>query len=513
MEKLVQRCTFFIFLALAGRLAPGQDSALSPSAAGQPVNPVGEAKEHGRLSKVTFPALLAEFQKTSPAMMQYYEAVQAVLAASPDATFQDLAADANVQRLASENGISHLGGPMIGCLGSREAKIWIRTLQPARVEALVTINGLEKRFGPVESNAKSDLSAVVPLTGLVPGAVHPYRLLVNGKPIKVPDTAGIVTLPDDRQPARVRIVFGSCFHRWGLGHVPQADRILSRQPNALVFYGDTAAQDKGRHRGLARGDYFMRDQFAAWQKLAASFPVYVTWDDHDYLDNDLAGLPAGYLPEDRQRTWEVFRSSWINPGFGFEDQRRGVFLRTRLGPCDVIMLDTRFFREKGNFLGSDQMKWLEEQLLDCKGPFILLSSGTMWSDYVTEGKDSWGVWDPEGRERLFRFIEKNRIPGILLVSGDRHGARGFRIPRPSGYSFYEFEPASLGGRSGPKVTDSGWKDVQLFGYSRIYAFGEFTIDATVQDPEATFRLIREDGKILEQVVLKRSQLTPPAVGK
>jgi len=337
-------------------------------------------------------------------------------------------------------------------------------------------------------------------------------VLINGKPAKVPEKASIVTLPDESQPARTRIIFGSCFHRWGLGNVQQADTIRSRQPAALVFYGDIAGQDKGKHRGLARGDYIMRDSFSAWRKLASSFPVYATWDDHDYLDNDLAGLPAGYMPEDRLRTWEVFRNSWVNPSYGFGDERRGVFLRTRIGPCDVIMLDTRFFREKGNFLGADQMKWLEEQLLDCKGPFILLSSGTMWSDYVTNGKDSWGVWDPQGRERILGFIEKNRIPGVLLLSGDRHGARGFKIPRPSGFRFYEFEPASLGGRSGPEVTNPAWKDVQLFGYSLIYAFGEFTIDATLKDPEVTFRLIREDGKILEQIDLKRSQRTPPAVG-
>jgi len=254
----------------------------------------------------------------------------------------------------------------------------------------------------------------------------------------------------------------------------------------------------------------MRDSFPAWRALAASLPVYAAWDDHDYLDNDLAGLPAGYLPEDRERTWEVFRRSWVNPGYGFGDGRGGVFFRTRVGLCDVIMLDTRFFREKGSFLGEEQMQWLEGQLLECKGPFIILTSGTMWSDYVTRGKDSWGVWDPQGRERVLNFIEKHRIPGVLLVSGDRHGARGFRIPRPSGFAFYEFEPASLGGRSGPEVTNPAWKDVQLFGYSAIYAFGEFTIDATLPDPVATFRLIREDGQVLEEIALKRSQLTPPA---
>jgi len=497
-------------LAAVGFHGAGQEAPKPRIADARLVNPVGERPEHQRLSRATFPALLREFGAWSPSMLEYFDAVFACLGATPDARFGDLTADPSVRRLVAENRISLLGGPMLGCLGPRQASVWVRTLQPARVEVIVTVAGSAKRFGPVESTLESDLAAVVPVTGLVPGAAHPYRVLIDGTPAAIPEETSIVTTTDDAQLASTRIVFGSCFHRWGLGNARQAETIRARRPAALLFYGDVAAQDKGKHRGLARGDYFMRDSFPAWRALAASLPVYAAWDDHDYLDNDLAGLPAGYLPEDRERTWEVFRRSWVNPGYGFGDGRGGVFFRTRVGLCDVIMLDTRFFREKGSFLGEEQMQWLEGQLLECKGPFIILTSGTMWSDYVTRGKDSWGVWDPQGRERVLNFIEKHRIPGVLLVSGDRHGARGFRIPRPSGFAFYEFEPASLGGRSGPEVTNPAWKDVQLFGYSAIYAFGEFTIDATLPDPVATFRLIREDGQVLEEIALKRSQLTPPA---
>ena len=153
------------------------------------------------------------------------------------------------------------------------------------------------------------------------------------------------------------------------------------------------------------------------------------------------------------------------------------------------------------------MNWLEAQLLDCNGPFIILSSGTMWSDYVAKGKDSWGKWDPTGRERIFSLIEKHRIGGVLLISGDRHGARGFRIPRSSGFEFYEFEAGSLGGRKGPPAKHPDWK-TQLYGIAGKYAFGEFSIDATLGDPEVTFRLIQDNGTVIYAITLKRSQLTP-----
>ena len=105
-----------------------------------------------------------------------------------------------------------------------------------------------------------------------------------------------------------------------------------------------------------------------------------------------------------------------------------------------------------------------------------------------------------------KFIEKNKIAGVLLISGDRHGARGFRIPRPGGFEFYEFEAGSLGGRSGPPAKNRKW-NTQFYGIAGKYAFGEFSIDATLPDPEVTFRLIQDDAHVIHELKLKRSQLT------
>jgi len=95
----------------------------------------------------------------------------------------------------------------------------------------------------------------------------------------------------------------------------------------------------------------------------------------------------------------------------------------------------------------------------------------------------------------------------LLISGDRHGARGFRIPRPSGFNFYEFEVASLGGITGPPEKMEKWT-TQFYGINGKYAFGEFTFNTAKKDPEVTFRLIGEDGNFFYEMTLKRSELTP-----
>lgn len=454
--------------------------------------------------------ILNLFEEQPEPIQQLYKAAYATLAADPQATFVDVSENATVARICRENHITHLGGPMLGSVRPNGAKIWVRTLKPGEVEVRVSVNGEERRYGPVRSSAASDLSAVVSVTDLKPSTRYPYRVLVDGAPITMPEHAAIVTAPPDSETGKVRIAFGSCFHRWGIANPAQARLIRSREPAAMLLIGDVAVQDRNNHLGLHRADYFLRDLHPSWQGLVARVPVFATWDDHDYFDNDKAGIPPGFTDEDRRGVRRVYTQAWNNPSYGFGDARGGVFLRTRIGPCDVVMVDNRYFREnrKGSFLGDAQMKWLEQQLLDCKGPFIILSCGTMWSDYVSGGKDSWGRWDPDGRERIFSLIEENQIAGVLLISGDRHGARGFRIPRPSGFSFYEFEAASLGGRKGPPITDPEWTS-QLYGFAEVYAFGEFTIDATLPDPEVTFRLIQDDGTELYTLTLKRSRLTPP----
>ncbi|UCG47342.1 MAG: alkaline phosphatase D family protein [Phycisphaerales bacterium] len=458
-------------------------------------------------SKSSGMEILNMWGKQPAEIQELYRIISNVLSERADASFADVSENDAFQKLCEETGIRHLGGPMLGCVEEDSVKVWLRTCRPAKVKIRLVVDGKIKTYGPVRSNPESDLTAVVHVTGLKPETRYPYEVLVDGEAIAIPDHAAITTAPDG---SKVRIAFGTCLHRWGIGNQRQADLITSREPTAMLLYGDIAVQDKRNHLGKHRADYQVRDFFPAWRSLSATIPVYATWDDHDYFANDKSGIPKGYTDADRAGVRQVFIQCWNNPSYGFNDRRGGIFLRTRMGPCDILMLDNRYFRtgEERGFLGNEQTAWLKKQLLDCEGPFIILSCGTMWSDYVSGGKDSWGKYDPAGREEIFTLIEENRIPGVLLISGDRHGACGFRIPRPSGYQFYEFEAASLGGRKGPASKAASFATC-LYSLSDKYAFGEFTFDATKGDPEVSFKLMGADGAVLYALDLKRSQLTPP----
>jgi len=445
-----------------------------------------------------------------PAPVQaFFAAARRALEAAPISRLADVPA---IREAAEQNGLTHLGGPMLGCLAPDGVRVWVRTIKPAPVVVEVTVGTATRRFGPVASTAESDLTAVVPVTGLQPATRYAYRVLVDGRPITMPPDAAITTAPAPGPVSGARIAFGADFHKSGLWRPELMERIRTRGNLALLLLGDSAVDDRENRVGLHRSDYLLRDCSPYWQQLAAAVPVYATWDDHDYFNNDLAGIPRRFTAADRAAVRAVWCQSWNNPGCGFEDRQEGIFFRTRIGSCDVIMLDTRFFRttrgQPDSFLGAAQMQWLEQQLAACAGPFIILTSGTMWSDYVSNGKDSWGKWDPAARERIFASIEARRLGGVLLLSGDRHGARVMHIPRPSGFVFHEFEMGSLGAHEGPGAMGNQ-PARQPFGVVKTLAFGEFTFDTAPADPTVTFRAIGADGKARYTATLARSQLTPP----
>ncbi len=441
-----------------------------------------------------------------PEKQMLYKEAEAALACKTHKGFSDLSNNWRFKNYCKEKNIVHLGGPMLGCITDQSVNVWVRTVKPEKVTVKVKINDEYKTFGPVGSFLETDLSAVVPINGLKPNTQYSYRVFVGEQEIDIPSIAMIRTLPVNKE-TNTRVVFGSCFHRFGLGNMDQAKTIISRNPHAFLGLGDIAAQDRNNSMGWHSLDYLARDLYPAWQNIVANVPFYAIWDDHDYFDNDKAGTPKGYTKQDKENVWSIFRYSWNNPDYGFGDEGKGIFFRTRIGACDVIMLDHRYFRKEGSFLGEKQMKWLKEQLLDCIGPFIILADGTMWSDYVSNGKDSWGVYDTAAREQIFSLIEENNISGVLLISGDRHGSRGFRIPRPSGFNFYEFEVASLGGLGGQPATTPEWK-TQFYGKNGGFFFGEFTFDTKPDDPTVTFNLINDQGEIVYEMTLKRSELTP-----
>ena len=448
--------------------------------------------------------LLNSYGRLPENIRQFYIDARSVFSEKLDAGFTNT----EIIKAARKHNLPLMGGPMLGNLSEDGVNLWLRpsATDPLIVKVTKSDGNHEKSY--IKDSVEPGVAQRIVLDGLSSDTDYKYAVYVKDRRIA---EGGFTTAPASDKKGMFRVTFGSCFHKIGLHNPNLISQIVKREPQAMMLLGDIAVDDRENRVSMHRSDYLLRDVSKAWRQLSANVPLYASWDDHDYFNNDLNGIPEGFNAEDRESLRAVWHQNWNNP----ENERKGIYFNTRIGPVELIMLDTRSCRENeqrgqyGSYLGMEQLTWLKEILKKSTAPFKIISSGTMWSDYVSNGKDSWGTWDTLAREEIFNFIETENIPGVLLISGDRHGARGFTIPRSSGFAFHEFEAASLGGVPGP---DAMAKDTtnQLFGYhgTTAIAFGEFSFNTEADKPLVVFRLIDEFGNILEEHNLPYSKLTP-----
>ena len=448
--------------------------------------------------------LLDSYGRLPENIRQFYLDTRSVFSGNSDADFTHL----EIIQAAQKYDMPLMGGPMLGKLSEEGVVLWFRPSTNEPVGVKVTPAGGQEEKSYRKNNTEPGVQQEITLDGLSPDTKYKYVFFVNDRKV----TEGeFTTAPVSGEERRFRLAFGSCFHKIGLHNPNLIQQILSREPAAMMLLGDIAVDDREDRINMHRSDYLLRDVSKAWRMLAENVPLYTSWDDHDYFNNDLSGIPEGFTAADVEAVREVYQENWNNPSNAGE----GIYFNTRIGPVEIIMLDTRSCRdnerrhEYASYLGKEQLNWFKTTLKNSTAPFKVISSGTMWSDYMSNAKDTWGSWDVEAREEIFDLVVSENISGVLLVSGDRHGARGFRIPRPSGFEFYEFEAASLGGVPGP---DAMAKDDsnQLFGYhgTDAIAFGEFTFEPAGDQPSVTFRLIDQTGAVLEEHRLPYDVLTP-----
>ncbi len=265
-----------------------------------------------------------------------------------------------------------------------------------------------------------------------------------------------------------KILLGSCLDE---ERGPSAAMMSIADENADLFlmvgdnvYGDrdgrayTNNQPNLDELKESFADLAKREDF---QKVRASTPMMVAWDDHDYGANDAGSeFPFRNFAE---RIHEVF---W---GLEGEDvgQWPGTYYARTFGPegqrTQVIMLDTRYFRtaltptdewgapgkerylpaESGSMqdmLGAAQWTWLENQLQEPADIRLIASSIQVMP--TTHGWEAWSTM-PDERQRLFDLIKKTDASGVVFLSGDRHTAFIYGEDGVLPYSANELTSSSL----------------------------------------------------------------------
>ncbi|MDB4373112.1 alkaline phosphatase family protein, partial [Mariniblastus sp.] len=338
------------------------------------------------------------------------------------------------------------------------------------------------------SKPAGDLPGVpytVTLQKLKPQTNYKYQVSVNGKS----DTAHcgtFETAPSAGEGSKFRMAVTSCM-KFGQ---PQKswDLLRSEKPNLHVTLGDTQYSDTTNPTTQWKHHLRYRavPEFSA---VLRSMPNYAMWDDHDYGPNNSDGTAAG-----KENSLVGWNQIWGNPASGTA-ATPGAFFKFSWGEVDFFMVDGRYHRspdnapddDKKRMLGDAQFAWLIDGLKNSKAKFKVIASGSTLSDSKNDG---WRIYT-FARHRLFDAIGKNKISGVLYMSGDIHRSRVWTHPESDrvGYPLIE-------------VISSGVANSKTLGYATV------DFDTTADDPTVQVRIVHGDGETPADKTWKLSELTP-----
>ncbi|MEM7143502.1 MAG: alkaline phosphatase D family protein [Verrucomicrobiota bacterium] len=319
----------------------------------------------------------------------------------------------------------------------------------------------------------------------------------------LPDTSLKKNAPTDQ----FTIAFGG-----GAGYVPEYEHmwetIAAIEPRALLLLGDNVYIDDPETPEMQRFHYYRRQSQTEWAALAKQVPVYGIWDDHDFTTNDGWGGPEIENPAWKRDVWEIFKENWDNPYYGGGDDNPGCWFDFRIGDVHFILLDGRYYRESPktenpSMLGPVQLKWLKKTLKTSDATFKVLCCNVPMAPNVKPGsKDTWDGYGEE-RQSIYEFIAKQKIPGVIILSADRHRSDAYKIDTgiDGMYPLYEFSSSRLTNQHVHKLIESS-----LFGYNEKQSFGRVDFDLTAKDPSVTYSVINIDGETMHSLKVKLSEL-------
>ena len=314
------------------------------------------------------------------------------------------------------------------------------------------------------------------------------------------------SLKKDAPTDKFTIAFGG-----GSGYVPENERVWNTigalEPRAVLLLGDNVYIDDPQTPEMQRFHYYRRQSQPEWMRLAKRVPIYGIWDDHDFTTNDGWGGPAIDEPKWKREVWKIFKENYDNPYYGGGDKQPGCWFDFWIGKVHFVLIDGRYYREspKGenpSMLGPAQLKWLKKTL---KKPaiFTVFCTNVPMTPKVKPGsKDTWDGFSAE-REKIFKFIAKQKIPGVIVLSADRHRSDAYKIDTgiDGMYSLYECQSSRLTNQH-----VHGLIKHSLFGYNKKQSFGRVDFDLKADDPTFKYTIINIDGKEINSLTVKRSEL-------
>lgn len=418
-------------------------------------------------------------------------------------------------------------GPMVGDTDSQQSLIWLKTTGPAQVQIRYWPKGqpdLAQTSAAVTTSDQNWNTAKVPLTGLQPGWEYRYEVLVDQQPAVHKESFGFHTMPLFQGPdlPDVKILIGSCYYlddpllqmiNFSYGSGMQIFENMVKYPSDMMFWlGDNvyfAPFDLSSLYNMNRRyEYHRRPPFLA--PLFASMPHYATWDDHDFGPNN-----ANTLFWRKEDSLNIFKAYWANPRFGLLSTP-GVFFAKNWGDIDFFVLDDRYHRDPNdfedrqarNYLGKPQLDWLKTQLLASKATFklIMVGSPVLNQSYNESFMQAEGEYNA-----LLKFLDEQRINGVLFITGDRHHTDLRKLQRKGAYPLYDFTNSPLTSTPTRILSKAEANDPLRVPGTLVmkHNFGRLLISGPAGARKLVMETRAEDGKLLWAYTISEAELRYP----
>jgi len=320
------------------------------------------------------------------------------------------------------------------------------------------------------------------------------------------------------------IYFGSCAKQ--SKPMPIFDAIVKDDPEVFVFLGDNIYGDT-EDMSVLKEKYDTLGRHPGFKKLKASSELIAIWDDHDFGEND-----AGKDYPQKEASRKIMLDFWGEDKSSPRYTNAGIYTSYTYGTGDnivrVIMPDLRWNRDtlhdvgklnyltsrrgknmgpykpspdkNASMLGEAQWKWFEAELLKPAKIRIIASSLQLIPEFT--GWESWANF-PSDRSRLLSFITKQKIDGVLMISGDTHWGEISKQVENVGYPLWEITSSGLSEK---------WKDVspnkhRVGDFTHNVNYGFMNFDWAASDPEITFGLKNVEGKVFAEHSIKLSSIT------
>ena len=416
-------------------------------------------------------------------------------------------------------------GPMVGYCEMTEAKIWLQTSKEAKVKILYSPVQNEKEVystNEVVTEKESGYTAHLILDKLSEGKKYNYSVYINGKKAVLPYETSFSSkkLWQWRENAPdFTVALGSCTYI----SQPEVDRpgkpygsgyeiftsIAGKNPNIMLWGGDNIylrEVDYDSKTGIYHR-YTHTRSVKEMQPLLAKTQNFAIWDDHDFGPND-----ADRSYYFKSVTQKAFKDFWANKSYGLDvAQTQGTFSTFNWGDAQFFLMDDRFFKSPNDritgertLLGKEQLEWLIDALSSSRASFkiVVIGGQTINSAAKFENFETY----PEEKKYLLSEIEKNKIRGVLFISGDRHFSELSMMPRENTYPLYDWTVSPL--TSG--VSNSAEKEENKYrvpgSLFMQHNFGIMSFSGDKDNRQLKLSLFDKDGKELWNKVITKKEL-------